>query len=233
MRRWWCELQQGAAHHAVQPAVTENDAIIGDLRRQIPAPGLPLSAADLEDIRVVGLEVPGQRRLHRLQPIVLDLQLLITGALPEELLHRQVERAEREPRLTVAPQVRVGEGHGELVVLVPDIRAEEERPAPFQLQEQAGEIARPLVVQTFLAQSARLDIAVVVEDREGVAVLEHAGPLISQAGGGQDVIRAPPGLRLWRRVVGNGTVMPRRRSAVIAHCLRPCVVVLKKCGDYV
>jgi hypothetical protein len=57
--------------------------------------------------------------------------LLVTGALPEELLHCQVECAEREPRLTVAQQIRVGEGHGELVVLVSDVRAEEERPAPF------------------------------------------------------------------------------------------------------
>jgi hypothetical protein len=108
-----------------------------------------------------------------------------------------VERAEGNPHLAVAEQVRVGEGHCQLVILVADGGTQEERPPPFHSQQQAGEVARPLVVQALLAKAARLDVAVVVEDGEGVPVLEHPGPFVGGAGSGQDVVRAavPPSIR--------------------------------------
>ena len=112
-----------------------------------------------------------------------------------------MERAERQSHLPIAQQVRIGERHRQLVVLIPNGRTEEERPAPFEIQDQAGEIARALVIQPFLPQSTRLDIAVVVEDRKGVAVLEHAGALVGQARGSQDVIQASLNRRLWRSCV--------------------------------
>jgi hypothetical protein len=45
------------AHHAIQPAVAKDYVVVSDLRRQILASGLPLPATDLEEVRIVGLEV--------------------------------------------------------------------------------------------------------------------------------------------------------------------------------
>src|SRR5262249_20223687 len=120
----------------------------------------------------------------------------------EELLQRQVERAERGPHLSAAEQVWVGERDGQLVVLVPDGRAQEKRPVPFQLQQQAGEEARALVVQALLAEAAGLDVAVMVEDGARGPVLEHPGPLVRHAGGGQDVVSAAVPVGPARRLSG-------------------------------
>ena len=62
---------------------------------------------------------------------------------------------------------------------------------PSSSSSRQERIARALVVQALLAEPAGLDVAVVVEDGERVAVLEHPGPLVGQAGGGQDVIGPP------------------------------------------
>src|SRR5262249_43314149 len=68
--------------------------------------------------------------------------------------------------------------------------AEEERPAAFEFEDESGEVARALVVEALLAQAAGADFAVVVEDGEGVAVLEHAGVFVADAGRGEDVVGA-------------------------------------------
>jgi hypothetical protein len=44
------------------------------------------------------------------------------------------------------------------------------------------------MVQSFLAEPAGLDIAVVVENGEHVPVFEHSGPLVRQPGSGQGVV---------------------------------------------
>ena len=45
------------------------------------------------------------------------------------------------------------------------------------------------MVQAFFSETAGFDVAIVVEDRKGVSLFEHAGAFISQACGGQDVAR--------------------------------------------
>ena len=49
-----------------------------------------------------------------------------------------MDRAEREPYLTVAEQVGVCEGYSELIIFIPNGRTQEERPASFQFKQQAG-----------------------------------------------------------------------------------------------
>jgi hypothetical protein len=106
-----------------------------------------------------------------------------------------VQGAQRHAHAAVAKEVRVGQGHGEQVVLVADRRGQEEGAGPFQFQHQAGQVAGALVVESFLAQAAGLDVAVVVEDGEGVAVLEDARAVVRRAGGGEDVVRPPVSAR--------------------------------------
>ena len=100
-----------------------------------------------------------------------------------------MERSQRQPYLAIPEQVGVGQRHGQLVVPVSDGRTQEERPAPFEFQHQAGQEPRTLVIKALLAQAAGLDVAIVVKDGERVPVLEHAGPFIGDAGSGQDVVR--------------------------------------------
>ena len=70
---------------------------------------------------------------------------------------------------------------------------------PFQLQQQTGEKARALVIQAFLPEPARLDVAVMVQDGECVAVPEHTSVFIGGTGDGQDMPRASH-LRMLRQI---------------------------------
>jgi hypothetical protein len=44
------------------------------------------------------------------------------------------------------------------------------------------------MIKALLAQAAGLNVAIMVKDGERVPVLEHAGPLISEARSGLDVV---------------------------------------------
>ena len=156
------------------PSVAEHDAVVGRLPAAGAAARPALRAAHVENVREVGLEMQEKGELHRLGAVVLDPQPLVADTLPNELRSGQVQRAERQPRPAVAQQVRVGERDDELVVVSRDHRAQEQRPAAVELEQQAGEEARALVIQALLADPAGIDVAVAIEDSERVAVPEHA-----------------------------------------------------------
>src|SRR5262249_53169644 len=89
------------------------------------------------------------------------------------------------------------------------------------------------VVEALLAEAARLDVAVTVEDREGVPVLEHPGPFISHAGDGQDVVRPAVGpigdrrpaaarLFLHRYVSLSDSSRRARTSVLVLSCAYRC-----------
>ena len=149
--------------------------------------------------------------------MVLAPQPPVTRPITEERPHGQVERAERDRDATVPDLVRVGQSDGQLVVLVPDGGPEEERWLPVQIEYQAGQVAGALVVDAFFAESARPDVAEVIEHRERVPVFEDPGPVIGQTGSSQDVIRATLGLSLWRRAAGTGTVVLRVVRLEVGH----------------
>ena len=86
-------------------------------------------------------------------------------------------------RAAVAHQVGVGErrrsaGRSRRARSSPGRRAG--RPSSSRIE--ARQVARALVVQALLAEAAGRDVAVVIEDGERVAVLEHARPLVRRAG---------------------------------------------------
>jgi hypothetical protein len=72
-----------------------------------------------------------ESNLYQAESVVPHSQLLVTDPLPEKLLLRDMERAERSPYGAVAQEVWIGEGNSQLSVLVPYSRIEEERPAPL------------------------------------------------------------------------------------------------------
>jgi glutathione synthase/RimK-type ligase-like ATP-grasp enzyme len=58
-----------------------------------------------------------------------------------------------------------------LIVVIPDRGTQEGRPSALQLQHEAREKSRSIVVQAFLFVLTRPDIAILIENREGVAML--------------------------------------------------------------
>ena len=92
-----------------------------------------------------------------IRPVVPGPEPPVARPSPEERPHGQVQSSERKLHSAVADPVRVRQGDGELVVLVPHGRSEEARRPAVQLEDQAGQVSRPVVVQPFLPQSAGLD----------------------------------------------------------------------------
>ena len=84
-----------------------------------------------------------------------------------------VQRAARTP-LVVLGDVGVRQVDREQRVVLADVELSSSGRSCRQAQQQAGQEARPLVVEPLLAEADRLDVAVAVEDGERVAVLEHA-----------------------------------------------------------
>ncbi len=85
-----------------------------------------------------------------------------------------MKRSVRNAHLTVLHHVEVREGDGQLIVLIAHRRAEEERGTAIEIQPEARQMARAVMVQTLLAESPARDVAPVIEDGKGVAVLENA-----------------------------------------------------------
>jgi hypothetical protein len=109
----------------------EHHTAVSHLGMQILAPSLPLEAANLINVRVVGREVQSKGDLHGPEPVVLDPQLLVTDTTPEKPLESEMERTEWNPHPSVAEKVWVSKGNGQLIVFIPDGRTQEERSAPL------------------------------------------------------------------------------------------------------
>ena len=121
-------------------------------------------------------------------PEVADVYRLVAGCLPEELFDRQMQRSERGTQLTVGQQIWVRQMRHKSVVILMNGRAQKERPLPFELEDRARQEPCALMKEPLFAQAAGRRVAVAIEHREGLAVLEHAGPRIGQAGCRQQVI---------------------------------------------
>ena len=96
------ELEHRAPHNPVETAIPELHLPVGQFGLQILPARLPLEPPHLVDVREVGRELDAQGRIHRLHPMVLDAQLLVQGAHPEELPPCQVQRAHRQIHLAPA-----------------------------------------------------------------------------------------------------------------------------------
>ena len=102
-------------------------------------------------------------------------------AVAEHARSEEMDLAARHLQAVVAAHVDVGEIGDEDDVVVAHRRAEEERPPTRQEQFDGREKARPAVVEPLFLGFSADDVAVLIEDGEGVAAFEHAqrpgGPL--------------------------------------------------------
>ena len=89
------------------------------------------------------------------------------------------------------------------------------------MQPEAGQVTRTVMVEALLAESAGRDIAAVIEDGKGVAMLEDAGPLVRPASGGDHLLSGsstPTTPSMTQRLPSTA---PRNDSHIVAlgdHC---------------
>ena len=90
----------------------------------------------------------------------------------------------------VADQVGVGQIDREQQVVFLHGRAEEQGPASFQAEQQAGKETSAFMIDAFLTETDGLDVAKMVEDGKGIAVLEDQAFFVRRGRRGEDVVRA-------------------------------------------
>jgi len=191
----------------VQPPVAQLGPVGPGRQAQGLARALPAHPAHLEDVREVGLEGQGQDEVDLLQAVVGDPERLVAGPLVQEGGAEDVDQPTRQEAVLANLDVGIGEVHGEEDVVVPDRGAEQKGAHAGQPELQPGEESGPVVVEPLLPQAQGDDVARVVEDGEGVPVLEHSGPLVRPRGGRQDVV-----LVLQLDDVFHATASPHQRA---------------------
>ena len=176
-----------AAHDAVEAPVAEHEAVGADLGREAsPVPGTH-RAPHLEHVLEIGLEPQREAHAHRRPPVVRHPQPLVAAAAPEEFPAEDVERAARQHETPARVDVGVREIDGEQRVVALDGRAQQQRAGVAQAQLEARQKTRSGVVEALLALPDRVDVAVAIEHREGVAVLEDARAIVDPRGGREHV----------------------------------------------
>src|SRR5204863_372864 len=101
---------------------------------------------------------------------------------------RNVERVAPQVDLVAVRDVGVRQVHREHRDLLLHGRAEQEGLPVLQSKFQPAQVAHPFVIEPLLAVADGQDVALGIEDREGVAVLKDADPIIQPRAGGHDVV---------------------------------------------
>ena len=169
-----------AAHRAIEAAIAEHQLVASALRRQVGATPVAIEAAHFEDVLVVAGELQVELRLDLFEAEVDDAHVLVASVVPQQLGAEHMHRAFRNRIAPVRMQVGIHQFDHEQAVVVLHRGIEEHRPHAAELQFEVGEEAGVVVIQPFLAEADRLDIAEAVEQREGFVVLEHAAPLVGR-----------------------------------------------------
>ncbi len=115
---------------------------------------------------------------HALQAIVEQTKILIAGRTAQKLQTEQMHGASRELGVAVQAGVHIGQVHGQESVVFSNGGAEEKGLLLIEAQREAREVAGFGVKEAETGGTQRLDVAVAVENGEGVAVLEHTGAVV-------------------------------------------------------
>ena len=162
---------------AVEPRVIVVDAAtVGPLGLDRSAFG-PLRAAHLENIREVAAGADLHQALLLLIVEVSHGDALVAGVVPEEARTADVQRLARQddaPAFVI--DIRVGEVDRENDVVLVDRGTQQQRALPEQQQLEFRQVTH-VVVKDAAGRKARIgDVAKLVEQREGIALLQRARP---------------------------------------------------------
>jgi hypothetical protein len=142
--------------------------------REARAASLPPCAAHLENVGEVRIEPDDQRHLDRLRAVIADADHVDAEALAKDARAEQVDLAVREHQPVVAAHVDIGQVGDEHEVVIADRRAQKQRPASREQNLERREEPRSVIVEPVLAGFGGDDVAVLVEHRERVALLQDA-----------------------------------------------------------
>src|SRR5262249_411995 len=113
-----------------------------------------------------------------LQSIIQQPEILVASGFAKELQTEQMESAAREFTRSAQVGVDIGETHGKKGVVLANCGAQEQRLLMVQAESKARKVARLGVKQAEVGGAEMLDVAVAIEDGEGVAVLEYTSTII-------------------------------------------------------
>ena len=166
-----------------------NAAEIGpkrDLLGELAAAG-PLPASGFEEIRIVGVQADRETHRDVLEAVVMDAEALKADALPEKARPAQMQLATGQRRAAIGRHVGIGQIDREERVVLLHRRAQQQRALRSDRQLEAGQEARPFVVEALGARQDGVDVAVPVEHGEGFALFEHLHPVVGERGRREDV----------------------------------------------
>src|SRR5690606_34902423 len=135
-----------------------------------------LVSPHLEEVREIGTVLEAQRVAQRPLAVVVERDPLVTGAVPQEYGTDDVLRFSLLHEVLAHPDVPVRQVYDERGVVIPQRRAEEDRPPAVDEQAPARQHARVAEVQAIGAPGSRHDIAAIVEQRETLAMFQRIGP---------------------------------------------------------
>jgi hypothetical protein len=147
----------------------------------------PLLTPHLEDVGEIRRELERQRDVERRAGKIAHVQMLVADAVADELGTVDMERAARQQHVAAEINVGIGEVDPHQQVVAAHGRGQQQRPPAGELECQPGEKPGALVVQSLLVPRSGRDVAEVVEEPEGVVVLEDEGALRHRHFGRQDV----------------------------------------------
>lgn len=174
VRRRVAQADPRAAHDAVEPAIAEDEPALAVLHRKPLAAALPPHAADLEDVGVVAGEAQLQAQVDNLIPVVHHSHVLVVHALVQQLAPEEVQRPLTDAQRVALVEIGRGEVDDQQAVVLLERRVQQHRPLAVDAQFEVREIAGAVVVDAEVAGAVGMDVAVAIEHRERVAVLEHA-----------------------------------------------------------
>ena len=165
----------------VEAGVGEGHGVVADLGRMLAAAARALGAADLEDVGEVGGEVDAQAEAALGDVVVGEREPLEGARVPEEAGAADVQQVlqHRAAALGVG-DLGVGQVADQDGVVVADRGAQQRRALAVDGEIKVREVAGVAVVDALGAARAGEGVAVVVEDREGVAVLQRARAALLQ-----------------------------------------------------
>ena len=173
-RRPRFEVQDGEPPLTVKPPIIQNDiGRPGQLAGADAALWPPL-AAHLEEIGEIIVERQRQIEVRRIIAVVLQTDPLIGRASPQEDRPHDVQRVLAQHDAAIAVDVGIGEIDGQRRIVVAQVGAEQQGLNFVQHHLEPGEIAGIGIEQSVGTADRSADVAMAVEDDEGVVVLQRA-----------------------------------------------------------
>ena len=168
------EMQFGRSRLAVEAAIFEADIGGAEQLARAGAAARAPGAAHLEQIGEIIVEQEGQVDAGGPVAMVLDADALIGGAAPQEQRAHDVDQILLQDDALAVIDVGIGEVDRQRGIVVAQVRTEQQRLGLVQHQFEPRQIARIGIEQAVGAAGGGADVAMAVENNEGVVMFQRA-----------------------------------------------------------